>query len=76
METFIKVNKDELNSALLEKLISLLSGVKNPDITIRIADNPNENYIDKLDESINQFKRGEVVSFTMEELVEYSKSPK
>lgn len=76
VETYIKVSKEELNSGLIKKLISLLSGVKNPDITIRIADNANENYIEKLEESIKQFERGEVISFTMEELVEYSKTPK
>jgi len=74
METYIKVSREELNNELIKKIISLLSGVKNPEITIRIRDNSEGDYSEILDESIKQFERGEIISFTMEELINYSKS--
>ena len=76
METFIRVKKEELNHVLIQKLNSLISGIKNPEITIRISNNSDKNYFDKLDESIKQFDRGEVISFAMDELIEYIKTDK
>ncbi|MEO8149402.1 MAG: hypothetical protein ABI723_17285 [Bacteroidia bacterium] len=76
METFIRIRKEELNDNLVKKLLSLISGVKNPEITIRISNGSNSEYFDDLDASIKQFERGEVVSFTMEELKKYVKSAK
>ncbi len=76
METVIKVEKNELNTALLEKLKSFVEGLKHPVITIKISDTDNKKYFETLEDSVGEFERGEVISFTMEEFTKYVKSTK
>ncbi len=76
METVIKVDKNELNNALLEKLKSFVEGLKHPVITIKISDSDNKKYLETLENSVEEFERGDVISFTMEEFTEYVKTAK
>lgn len=71
METIIKIKANELDNALVEKLKAMLSGLKNPEIVIHITDNGNSEYFRQLDASIRQYEKGEITSFTMEELSAY-----
>ena len=71
MEAIIKIQANELDNTLVEKLKTMLSGLKNPEIEIHITDNGNSEYFRQLAASIRQYEKGEVVSFTMEELTAY-----
>lgn len=73
MEAIIKVQANELDNNLIEKLKTMLSGLKNPEIEIRISDDGNSEYFRQLDNSIKQYDRGEVINFSKEELTAYLK---
>jgi hypothetical protein len=83
METVIKINLSELNASLLDKIRNLISGNDDAEITISVQDTPSkkylrnetrEEYFARLNKSIEQLKKGNVISFTPEALEEYSRN--
>lgn len=76
METVIKRRLSELTVASLEQIKDILrrsSKTADPELAILVntALEAREEYVRKLNESIEQYKRGETVPFTMEELTDY-----
>jgi hypothetical protein len=74
METIIKVNPSELNKGLLDKIKKFIGNKDNMDVTILLREFDRE-YADALDRSIEQTEQvEELVTFTMEEFVNYTPS--
>ncbi len=82
METVIKIHPSELTGKLLENIQKLIKGKKNAEIVISINDIPKKNYLRKetheeyfarLNESIKQLEKGNVVTFTAESFDEFSR---
>ena len=82
METVIKVHPSELTGSLLDNIKKLLKGRKNAEITISIQDKPSkkylreetrEEYFARLNESIQQAEKGNVVTFTPQAFEEFSR---
>lgn len=71
METIIRVTPSELNEGLLEKIKSFIGGKRNVDVTISLKE-VDADYIDSLNRSIEQIENNKVVSFAMEDFMEYS----
>lgn len=72
MEAVFKVQPSEFTDELIDKIRSLLSGVKNSEITISITETPSsgilreesrEEYFKRLDKSIEDSEKGNVISF-------------
>jgi hypothetical protein len=70
METVIKVNPSELDSDLLNKIKKFIGDKENVHVTISLREF-DPAYVDALDRSIEQADKGEVISMTLEEFVEY-----
>ena len=71
METIIRLRLSELTEVTLGKIKSMLSSSSNnsdPQISITIDSN---DYSAKLNQSIEQIKSGNALSFTMEEMETY-----
>lgn len=82
METVIKIHPSELTGKLLENIQKLIKGKKNAEIVISINDMPKKNYLRKetreeyfarLNESINQLEKANVITFTAESFDEFSR---
>jgi len=74
METIIKLSPSELNASLLRKIKKLIGNKENVDVTISVKEY-NADYAKELDDSIEQAESGQnLVSFTMEEFMEYKPS--
>ncbi len=82
METVIKIHPSELTGSLLENIRKFLSGKKDAEITISIHDKPaksylreetREQYFARLNESIKQLEKGNVITFTAESFDEFSR---
>jgi hypothetical protein len=72
METVIKVNPDELNISLLDKIKAFIGNKRNVDITISFHEF-DPNYADTLDRSLEQAESNQnPISMTMEEFVAYT----
>lgn len=71
MNAVIKVKASELNASLLDRIKTLISDNQDAEVTISVVDKRGE-YLEKLNRSIKDLEDGNVVSFTMEELEEYS----
>lgn len=75
METIIKVQPDELNKSLLNKIRKFIGKKENIDITISVKEYDSE-YADELQTSIEQAEKGDIISLTMEEFVAYTPKSK
>ncbi len=74
METTIKINPSELNENLLNKIKAFIGNRDNIDVTISLKEFDVE-YADALDRSIEEADNGgKLVSFTMENFMNYSPS--
>lgn len=83
METIIKIQPAEFTNKLLENIQKMLKGKKNAEITISIQDKParkkylrqesRDEYFARLNESIKQLEKGNVISFTAESFDEFSR---
>ena len=82
METIIKIQPSEFTSKLLENIQKMLKGRKNAEIIISIHDKPSkkylrdesrEEYFARLNESIKQLEKGNVITFTAESFDEFSR---
>ncbi len=71
MNAVIKVKASELNVSLLERIKNLIADNKDAEVTISVVDKLAE-YFEELNRSIKNLEEGNVISFTMEELEEYS----
>jgi len=80
METIIKIHPVEFTSSLLENIQKMLMGKKDAEITISIQDKPQkkhlrnetrDEYFARLNESINQLEKGNVITFTAESFEEF-----
>jgi hypothetical protein len=79
METVIRLRLSELTNSTIEKLKAILrnsSDQEDPEIAILIQPDANKNYFEELYASIKQLEKGDVISFTMEELTEYTRQNK
>jgi hypothetical protein len=71
MDAVIRVKAFELDMTLLERIKQLVSG--NEDAVVTISVNDNLEYFETLARSKKDLEtRNNLISFTMEELVEYS----
>jgi len=71
MDAVIRVKAFELDISLLERIKQLVSG--NEDAVVTISVNDNLEYFETLARSKKDLEtRNNLISFTMEELVEYS----
>ena len=71
MDAVIRVKAFELDIFLLERIKQLVSG--NDDAVVTISVNDNQEYFETLARSKKDLEtRNNLISFTMEELVEYS----
>ena len=82
METIIKIHPDEFTNSLLENIQKMLMGKQDAEITISIQDKPQKKYLRnetrdeyfaRLNESIKQLEKGNVISFTAESFEEFSR---
>jgi hypothetical protein len=82
MQTIIKIQPAEFTGLLLEKIQKMLVGNKDAEITISIQDKPQKKYLRNetrdeyfahLNESIDQLKRGNVITFTAESFEEFAR---
>lgn len=81
METIIKVNPSELNKSLLDKIKKFIGTGENAEITISINDNVRgnlrsenkEQYFARLDKSIENLEKGNVIRFTANEFKNFSR---
>ena len=82
METIIKIQPVEFTSSLMENIQKMLMGKKDAEITISIQDKPQKKYLRsetrdeyfaRLNESINQLEKGNVITFTAESFEEFSR---
>ena len=82
METIIKIQPVEFTSSLMENIQKMLMGKKDAEITISILDKPQKKYLRsetrdeyfaRLNESINQLEKGNVITFTAESFEEFSR---
>jgi len=81
METIIKVNPSELNKNLLDKIKKFIGAGADAEITISINDGSiktplrtegREQYFARLDKSLENIEKGNVVSFTAAEFKTFS----
>lgn len=81
METIIKINPSELNESLLDKIRNLISGKENAEIIISVQDTPpkkylrnetRDEYFARLNKSIEQLEKGNVISFSKDAWKEFS----
>jgi len=75
METIIKVSPSELNEGLLDKIKKYIGNNGNVDVTISLKD-VDIDYEVSLNRSIEQLEDDDVISFAMEDFMEYSPAPK
>jgi hypothetical protein len=76
METIIKVNPSELNENLLDKIKKFIGGKDNIDVTISLREFDRE-YVNVLDRSIEEAEKDkELVTFTMDDFMDYSPATK
>jgi beta-galactosidase beta subunit len=82
METIIKIRPEEFTSKLLENIQKLLKGRKNAEMTISIQDKTSKKYLRdetreayfaRLNESIKQLEKGNVITFSAESFNEFSR---
>ena len=82
METIIKIRPIEFTSSLMENIQKMLMGKKHAEITISIQDKPQKKYLRsetrdeyfaRLNESVNQLEKGNVITFTAESFEEFSR---
>jgi len=82
METIIKIRPIEFTSSLMENIQKMLMGKKDAEITISIQDKPQKKYLRsetrdeyfaRLNESVNQLEKGNVITFTAESFEEFSR---
>jgi hypothetical protein len=71
MNAVIKVKASELNVSLLERIKTLIADNKDAEVTISVVDKRAE-YFEELDRSIKNLEAGNVISFSMEDLEQYS----
>ena len=72
MDAVIKVRVSELNASLLKRLKSLFQGMEDTELTITY-DSRNNDYLTVLERSKKDLEeRNNLVTFTMEELEEYT----
>lgn len=72
METVIKLKPSELDSSLLDKLRSIVSGKNNFDVTISLKEYDAE-YADTLNDSIEEAESGQnLITFTMKDFMAYT----
>lgn len=73
MEAVLKVQSSEFTDELISKIKALLSGTKNTEITISITEKSlagilreetREQYFARLDKSIENFEKGNVITFS------------
>ena len=79
METIIRLRLSELTEETISRVKKILgSTAKNSDPEINIVVDLNSDdgnkYFSKLNNSIEQIKKGDSISFTMEEFTEYVKT--
>ena len=84
METVIKVEPNEFNHALVDKIRSFINGSKNFEITITIKEKalheylfeePQATYETRLNKSIDDIENNrDLVSFTVEEFEKFAAS--
>jgi hypothetical protein len=81
METIIKVNPSELNKSLLDKIKKFIGTGGDAEITISINDSSVtgtlrnescEQYFARLDKSLENIEKGNVVRFTADEFKTFS----
>jgi len=76
METIIKVNPSELNENLLDKIKKFIGGKDNVDVTISLREFDRE-YANALDRSIEEAENDkELITFTMNDFMDYAPSAK
>ena len=81
MKTIIKVSPSELNESLLDKIKKIIGSTENAKIIISIHNRSEgylrkesrDEYFDRLNESLEQLEKGNVVSFTAEEFENFSR---
>ena len=75
METIIKINPSELTEGLLDKIRKFIDEKENVDVTISLKE-IDIDYEAALNHSIEQAENNDVISFTMEDFMQYSPSLK
>ncbi len=76
MNAVIKVKASELNASLLERIKTLISENEDAEVTISVSDKQSD-YFKVLNRSRKDLEEGRnLISFTMEELEEYSSKHK
>ena len=82
MEAVLRVQSSEFTDELISKIKTLLSGNKNTEITISITDKPStgilreetrEQYFARLDKSIENFEKGNVITFSGDSFEQFAK---
>ena len=74
MDAVIRLHLSELTQKSisdLKEIFSKISGKKDPELVISLSGK--DEYFEKLDTSIKEYKAGDYVSFTMESLEKYIK---
>jgi len=76
MEAVIKIKVSELNSSLIKRIKKLFSDDEDAEITISLGKKTSE-YLEVLNRSKEDLENNKnLISFTMEELAEYSANKK
>ena len=70
METIIKLSPNELNVGLLDRIRNFIGEKQNVNITISFKETE-EDYASVLNRSIQQTENNDLISFSMEDFMEY-----
>ncbi|WP_254560733.1 hypothetical protein [Dyadobacter diqingensis] len=82
MEAVLKIKSSEFTDELISKIKALLSVSKDSEVTISITDKPSlgllrdesrEEYFSRLDKSIDDFEKGNVISFSGDSFEQFVK---
>ena len=82
MEAVLRVQSSEFTDELISKIKTLLSGTSNTEITISISEKKSdgilreetrEQYFKRLDKSIENFEKGNVITFSGDTFEQFAK---